>query len=149
MFLNNGTCFPSYDISGENSYLCNCSQQFDGSQCQDEKAPVHIDLNMTNTLSVLLCNYTSMTLLILSFKSSISKSIMVCHLQLDTTALLPIYPHLEFLKFMKIYYVHNISSYIFCIKRRLISHHIQSIVQVLRCYHLKVSFFIIDNIDVK
>jgi hypothetical protein len=51
--LNNGTCFPSYDTSGENSYLCNCSQQFHGSQCQDEKAPVHIDLNMTNTLSVL------------------------------------------------------------------------------------------------
>jgi hypothetical protein len=41
--LNNGTCFPNYDPSGENPYLCICSERFYGS--------VHIDLNMKRTLS--------------------------------------------------------------------------------------------------
>jgi hypothetical protein len=68
--LNNGTCFPNYDPSGENSYLCNCSQRFYGSQCQYEKASVHIDLNMTKTLSVRatvvqLCNYHSNSFMLL------------------------------------------------------------------------------------
>jgi hypothetical protein len=49
--LNNGTCFPNYDPSGENPYLCICSEYFYGSQCQKEKASVYIDLNMTETLS--------------------------------------------------------------------------------------------------
>jgi hypothetical protein len=49
--LNNGTCFPNYDPSGENPHMCNCSQRFYGSQCQNEKASVDIDLNMTKTLS--------------------------------------------------------------------------------------------------
>jgi hypothetical protein len=49
--LNNGTCFPNYDLSGENPYQCKCSERFYGSQCRDEKSSVHIDLNMTETLS--------------------------------------------------------------------------------------------------
>jgi hypothetical protein len=49
--LNNGTCVPNYDPSGEKPYECNCSQRFYGSQCENEKASVHIDLNMTETLS--------------------------------------------------------------------------------------------------
>jgi hypothetical protein len=49
--LHNGTCFPIYDSSGENPYLCICSEHFYGSQCQNEKASVHINLNMTKTLS--------------------------------------------------------------------------------------------------
>jgi hypothetical protein len=49
--LNNGTCFPNYDPSGENSHLCICSERFYGSQCQHERASVHINFNMTETLS--------------------------------------------------------------------------------------------------
>jgi hypothetical protein len=49
--LNDGTCFLNYDPSGENPYECNCSQRFYGYQCQNEKASIHIDLNMTKTLS--------------------------------------------------------------------------------------------------
>jgi hypothetical protein len=50
--LNDGTCFSKDDPSGENSYLCNCSERFYGSQCQDENLSIHINLNMTKTLSV-------------------------------------------------------------------------------------------------
>ncbi|CAF3372263.1 unnamed protein product [Rotaria socialis] len=49
--LNNGTCFPNYDPSGENAYRCVCSQHFSKYQCQNEKANIHIDLNMTKSLS--------------------------------------------------------------------------------------------------
>ena len=49
--LNNGTCFHIYDPSGEDPSRCICSEYFYGSQCEDEKASVHIDLNMTRTLS--------------------------------------------------------------------------------------------------
>ena len=67
--LNNGTCFPNYDASGENPYQCICSERFYGSRCQDEKASVHINLNMINKVSaravvVQLYNYHLFSLLL-------------------------------------------------------------------------------------
>ena len=50
--LNNGTCLPTYDRSGENAYVCICSERFYDFRCQREKASVNISLNMTKTLSV-------------------------------------------------------------------------------------------------
>ena len=49
--LNNGTCRPNHDISGEASYVCVCSKRFHGDRCQNKKAAVHVDLNMTNVFS--------------------------------------------------------------------------------------------------
>ncbi|CAF2229873.1 unnamed protein product [Rotaria magnacalcarata] len=46
--LNNGTCLSTYDRSGEVSYICNCSVQFYGNECQNEKASVNVTLNMTS-----------------------------------------------------------------------------------------------------
>jgi hypothetical protein len=49
--LNNGTCFPNYDLSGERLYLCQCSARFYGYKCEYEKASIHINLNLTNVFS--------------------------------------------------------------------------------------------------
>ncbi|CAF4571234.1 unnamed protein product, partial [Rotaria magnacalcarata] len=51
--LNNGTCLSTYDRSGEVSYICNCSVQFYGNECQNEKASVNVTLNMTFELVAL------------------------------------------------------------------------------------------------
>ena len=142
--LNNGTCFSNYDPSGENPYMCICSERFYGNQCQNEKASVHIDLNMTKTLSAratVVQLYDYYTPYFYASHSSISKFIMACHRQLDTTILISMHLHLEFSKFMKIYHIHNILSCIFCINRRLISLHLHSIVHMLHCCYPKVSFF--------
>ncbi len=48
--LNNGTCLPTYDPSDEFPFVCLCSERFSGYQCRDEKASLHIKLNMTKTL---------------------------------------------------------------------------------------------------
>ncbi|CAF1130948.1 unnamed protein product [Adineta steineri] len=50
--LSDGTCAPNYDMSGEASYICICSQRFYGNQCQNTKASVHINLNIANISSV-------------------------------------------------------------------------------------------------
>ncbi len=49
--LHNGNCLPKYDLSGEMSYKCNCSERFHGKQCQNEKTSVRIDLNLTGALA--------------------------------------------------------------------------------------------------
>ncbi|CAF4374171.1 unnamed protein product [Rotaria socialis] len=49
--LNNGTCLPNYDRSGEQAYMCNCSQQFYGNQCENEMAFVRVILNITRAVS--------------------------------------------------------------------------------------------------
>jgi hypothetical protein len=48
---NNGTCYPSYDQSGEEPFICSCSNSFYGSRCQNEKASVRVQLNMTIVFS--------------------------------------------------------------------------------------------------
>ena len=50
--FNGGTCHLTMDRSGDASYMCTCSQQFYGDQCQNAKASVHVVLNMTNASSV-------------------------------------------------------------------------------------------------
>ena len=50
--LNNGTCFPADDRSGEAAFMCLCSKRFYGNRCQYEIPSVHVNLNMTDTLSV-------------------------------------------------------------------------------------------------
>ena len=49
--LNNGTYLTNYDPSGENPYLCMCSKQFEGFQCQNEKVSVNINFNISRILS--------------------------------------------------------------------------------------------------
>jgi hypothetical protein len=49
--LNNGTCLSNYDRSGEQPYICNCSERFHGNQCQNDKAYVIVNLNMIRSLS--------------------------------------------------------------------------------------------------
>jgi hypothetical protein len=49
--LNNGICFPTYDQSGEEPFVCNCSERFEGKRCEIEKPSVHVHLNMTGALS--------------------------------------------------------------------------------------------------
>ncbi|CAF4213936.1 unnamed protein product [Rotaria sp. Silwood2] len=46
--LNNGTCLVREHLNGDMSYICNCSSRFYGNQCQKEKAPVYVDLNIKN-----------------------------------------------------------------------------------------------------
>ncbi|CAF1451916.1 unnamed protein product [Adineta steineri] len=43
----NGTCHLTNDPTGEKPIVCQCSKQFYGDRCQDEKVPVAIDVNMT------------------------------------------------------------------------------------------------------
>ena len=43
----NSTCYPSYDPSGENPIICECSKQFYGDRCQHEKLNIYIRINMT------------------------------------------------------------------------------------------------------
>ncbi len=50
--LNNGTCFPTDDRSGEAAFMCLCSKRSYGDRCQYEMASVHVNLNMTRTLPV-------------------------------------------------------------------------------------------------
>jgi hypothetical protein len=50
--LNNGDCIPTYDLSGEETYICICSDRFYGNQCENEKASIHISFNMTSVSSV-------------------------------------------------------------------------------------------------
>jgi hypothetical protein len=49
--LNNGTCLSNYDRSGEQPYMCHCSERFYGSQCQNDKAYVLVTLNMRRAFS--------------------------------------------------------------------------------------------------
>ncbi|CAF1423463.1 unnamed protein product, partial [Adineta steineri] len=48
---NNGTCQSSYDPSGEQPFVCICSDRFYGNRCQYEKASVRVQLNMTTKFS--------------------------------------------------------------------------------------------------
>ena len=48
---NHGVCSLSYDRSGEEPFICDCSNQFYGKRCQNEKASVRIHLNLTNVFS--------------------------------------------------------------------------------------------------
>ena len=78
--LNNGTCFSSYDRSGEKPYLCLCSEHFYGSQCQNEKTSVYVALNMTETLSarasvVQLYNYMFRNFMLLIEHQQISNGL--------------------------------------------------------------------------
>jgi hypothetical protein len=50
--LNGGTCSLTYDRSGEQPFICLCSNRFYGSQCQREMASVYVQLNLTTTFSV-------------------------------------------------------------------------------------------------
>ncbi|CAF3598312.1 unnamed protein product [Rotaria sp. Silwood1] len=50
--LNKGTCFPTDDWSGEKAFMCVCSKRFYGNRCQYVMGSVHVNLNMTRTLSV-------------------------------------------------------------------------------------------------
>lgn len=49
--LNNGTCLSNYDRSGEQPYMCHCSERFYGNQCQYDRANVLVTLNMTRAFS--------------------------------------------------------------------------------------------------
>jgi hypothetical protein len=46
--LNNGTCYPSYDPSGEQPLICTCLERFYGNRCENEKSSVHVRFNMTS-----------------------------------------------------------------------------------------------------
>ena len=50
--FHNGTCTHTYDKSGETPYICICSKDFYGKQCQDGSATVRIQLNMTSINAV-------------------------------------------------------------------------------------------------
>jgi Low-density lipoprotein receptor domain class A/EGF-like domain len=50
--LNDGTCFPTYSPSGEQAFICTCSNRFYGKHCEREKASVRVRLNMTTTSSI-------------------------------------------------------------------------------------------------
>ncbi|CAF1635205.1 unnamed protein product [Adineta ricciae] len=45
----NSTCHPTYDPSGEKPFICLCSEEYYGDQCQYEKVPVYIRMNLTTT----------------------------------------------------------------------------------------------------
>ncbi len=114
--LNNGTCFSNYDPSGENPYECLCSQRFYGSQCQDEKASVHIDLNMTKILSVRatvvqLYNYLSDSFMLLiqhqQIYHGLPSSIRYYHPDTDAPILgvLKIYEDLSHPQYLLMYFL--------------------------------------------
>lgn len=48
----NATCYPSYDVSGENSVICICSDRFYGDRCQNEKSIIQVRINMTGLVTV-------------------------------------------------------------------------------------------------
>ena len=48
--LNGGICFSTYDQSGEEPFVCYCSERFEGKRCEVEKLSIHIHLNMTRSL---------------------------------------------------------------------------------------------------
>ena len=54
---NNGTCQLTYDRSGQNSFVCQCSKEFSGAYCQDQKTAMHIILNMTATARLSLIHF--------------------------------------------------------------------------------------------
>jgi hypothetical protein len=49
--LNGGICFSTYDQSGEEPFVCNCSERFKGKRCEVEKLSIQVHLNMTKSLS--------------------------------------------------------------------------------------------------
>jgi hypothetical protein len=114
--LNNGTCFPNYDPSGENPYLCICSEHFYGAQCQNDKASVHIDLNMTETLSVRatvvqLYNYHAVSFMLLiehqQIYNGFPSSIRYYHPDTDapTLGVLKIYEDLSHPQYFLMYFL--------------------------------------------
>ena len=53
----NGTCHLTYDPSGDKPFICECSKQFYGNQCQYEKVAIAINLNMTTAASVTVVQF--------------------------------------------------------------------------------------------
>ena len=49
--LNNGTCHPTYDLSGDRPFLCICLPRFSGDRCEHEKVAVRIDIVGLTTLT--------------------------------------------------------------------------------------------------
>ncbi|CAF1301368.1 unnamed protein product [Adineta steineri] len=48
----NSTCHATYDPSGEKPFFCICPQQYYGDQCQYEKVPVYIQMNLTTLTDI-------------------------------------------------------------------------------------------------
>ncbi|CAF1424689.1 unnamed protein product [Adineta steineri] len=48
----NSTCHATYDPSGEKPFFCICPQQYYGDQCQYEKVPVYIQMNLTTLTEI-------------------------------------------------------------------------------------------------
>lgn len=48
----NSTCHLTYDPSGNEPIICECSKEFYGDRCQYEKVPITIDVNMTSPRGV-------------------------------------------------------------------------------------------------
>ncbi|CAF1435934.1 unnamed protein product [Adineta steineri] len=48
----NSTCHATYDPSGEKPFFCVCPQQYYGDQCQYEKVPVYIHMNLTSLTDI-------------------------------------------------------------------------------------------------
>jgi len=48
----NATCHLTFDPSGDNPIICECSKEFYGDRCQHEKIGIIIDVNMTSTGSI-------------------------------------------------------------------------------------------------
>ena len=116
--LNNGTCFPNYDPSGEHSHLCSCSEYFYGDRCQNEKASVYVDLNMTKTLStraavVQLYNYFIDTFILIikhqQIHTGLPSSIRFYHSDGDAPELgiLKIYEGLSHPQYFLVYFLHQ------------------------------------------
>ena len=53
----NSSCYALYDPSGEESFLCVCSEQFYGDRCQYEKLIIQIRLNMTIAVAATATNF--------------------------------------------------------------------------------------------
>ncbi|CAF1136975.1 unnamed protein product [Adineta steineri] len=51
--FNNGTCYLTYDSTGENPFRCECETNFYGDRCQWTKSFIGIDLNMTDHKAII------------------------------------------------------------------------------------------------
>jgi hypothetical protein len=53
----NATCHLTFDPSGDNSIICECSKEFYGDRCQHKKIDIIIDVNMTSTGSISIAQF--------------------------------------------------------------------------------------------
>jgi hypothetical protein len=126
--LNNGTCYLTYDPTGEKPFRCQCEKQFYGDRCELRKSFIRIDLNMTDKSMITViqfCDIFSRSLQILvqdqQLIHGLPSTISYNHRSTRTPILgiLKTYDDLAYLKYFIIYLLSNITqTYIISIPKQ-------------------------------